>query len=608
VILESCAKRMPRMLPWIAGLLTEATPLMAVGSTGDIISWEQTGGVRQGCGLGSALFCLGLAEFAEDLSAAIKQIDPAAQVLAYLDDMNILCKQDTAEKAWEHIKQQAPKYGLTLSLNKCNMYTAAGTAEVRGLQKTDKPQVLRQPNYMDESVCIPIRVANNAAEGCWQPANHMQYEQLATKRHRTFQKIRELKEAGLSVQNAWVLLRNVIAGDTTWTARTVGIPTLVAEKLDEQAKKMICWLFNLEPHDLHTERIWHPMKQGGLGATSVQQTAVPAMIASWAHAIPRILATLELADAAALAEQIPGLQPIMQQVSEATQAVQESTHRITISSQTAKTVKQSVIMKKVHETAVNKWHEAAGNNTISKAWVRSCGGQGASAFLTTPVHPGAHMADAHFTLAVQLRMGKVICQCMPCPLKKGNTNACGQVCDSKGHHLICCAAGGCLVRRHDELVATIQRLLKDWGCTHIMLEVPMTEDLGRMDLVFTTPTGVTMHLDATIWHAASQQALRAGSACKDGVAAHLAVQAKYRKYPNVKLVPAALETGGRVSEPFLRLVRSLAPWGKTRTTEMAMAWQLISAALQRENARSIEKARMAWQGHMVHVLGDHMGN
>ena len=198
-------------------------------------------------------------------------------------------------------------------------------------------------------------------------------------------------------------------------------------------------------------------------------------------------------------------------------------------------------------------------------------------------------------------MGKEITGAVLCPWKQANTKTCGHQWDTKADHIICCAAGGCLVRRQDELVAVIMRLLKEWGCTHIQHEVPMTEDLGRMDIVFTTPTGITHHLDATIWHAASQEALRAGSACKDGVAAHLAVQSKYRKYPSVKLVPAALETGGRVSEPFLRLVRTLAPWGKMRTTEMSMAWQLISAALQRENARSIEKARMAWQGHHVQV-------
>ncbi len=132
---------------------------------------------------------------------------------------------------------------------------------------------------MDENVSIPIRIDDNATEVCWQPANHMQYQQLATRRHRTFQRIQNLKEAGLSVQNAWVLLRNVIAGDTTWTARTVGIPHNVAENLDEQAKRMICWLFDLAPNAFHTDRIWHPMRKGGLGATSVEQTAVPAMIA-----------------------------------------------------------------------------------------------------------------------------------------------------------------------------------------------------------------------------------------------------------------------------------------------------------------------------------------
>jgi hypothetical protein len=151
-----------------------------------------------------------------------------------------------------------------------------------------------------------------------------------------------------------VLLRNVIAGDTTWTARTVGIPQQVAEKLDEQAKKMICWLFDLAPDALHTERIWHPMKKGGLGATSVQQTAVPAMIASWAHALPRILATLGVADAAALGEEILSLKTVMQQVKDATKDVQESAHDITISSQTAKQVKQSAIMQKLWRNGTRK--------------------------------------------------------------------------------------------------------------------------------------------------------------------------------------------------------------------------------------------------------------
>ena len=47
-----------------------------------------------------------------------------------------------------------------------------------------------------------------------------------------FDRLEVLMQAGLSLQNAWTLFKTKASSDWTWIARTVGIPTLVAQRMD----------------------------------------------------------------------------------------------------------------------------------------------------------------------------------------------------------------------------------------------------------------------------------------------------------------------------------------------------------------------------------------
>ena len=91
----------------------------------------------------------------------------------------------------------------------------------------------------------------------------------------------------------------------------------------------------------------------------------------------------------------------------------------------------------------------------------------------------------------------------------------------------------------------------------------------------------------------SQQALRAGSARKDGAAAHLAEIGKKRTYKSIPVNPMVIEFGGRLGGTLLRVVRSIVPHGTPDRSEvLGAAWQSISATVQRTMAWQINSANL----------------
>ena len=99
------------------------------------------------------------------------------------------------------------------------------------------------------------------------------------------------------------------------------------------------------------------------------------------------------------------------------------------------------------------------------AILRSASGQGAGAFLETPLDDEFVMTNARFTIACMRRLGDRWPAFADKPLLPPlcmNTTAVGRVCgqplDALGKHQECCAPGGGLMLRHDNTVRCVASL------------------------------------------------------------------------------------------------------------------------------------------------------
>jgi hypothetical protein len=116
-----------------------------------------------------------------------------------------------------------------------------------------------------------------------------------------------------------------------------------------------------------------------------------------------------------------------------------------------------------------------------------------------------------------------------------------------------------------------------------------------MDLVIRVP-GVAspFYVDLTVASALSVEALRGGSAVRDGAAAGIAARGKIRDYPNCNVTPFVVEDHGRLGEDALRLIRLIAPTDLAeRSRAIRRLHQSLGATLQRCAADAVIAATTA---------------
>ena len=211
----------------------------------------------------------------------------------------------------------------------------------------------------------------------------------------------------------------------------------------------------------------------------------------------------------------------------------------------------------------------------AQAWLRSCAGPGAAAWLLPPRGDPDTMGDVPFTTAVLLRL-----------LEK-----------RKAHMLYCLdlsrTEDGDAGRRHDDIRKHLEEWLRKFTAYPVHheqvlpeLQVPGTEE-RRMDILAHDHVGNRVLIDVAVTHPVSTNADKlARAALSDGIAGAAEENHKFSKYRNAAgLAPFVLETGGRVSACARALVRRLAPTDPTaRSAAIAGLWQTISVCLQTHNA------------------------
>ena len=492
-----------------------------------------------------------------------------------------------------------PAHGIYLKLPKCAVYLPESVAIPAGValpvKRVSRPRVLRQNAF--PSAATP---AANAQELNMEAPTATVYRDMVAARRDALQTLTQMMHAGLRTQSAWGLFKLFVAGDANWIARTAGIPQTVAQELDELCRNFVETTFGISPDNVQLDRVFLRARDGGLGVQSVERMRWPAFCSSWATALPHVAAMLGCPDARAVGDRLPNLAPVLATL--ATHMSDELDTAVPMPPDLPQSivVRQSTLAEAAHAKALQEWLQHPAVTDETRAWLHSCGGPGASAWMQPVVTPAAQMTNEHFWIAMRLRLMQEVVPEGACSLSGPHAPACGTTADCRGRHSLMCQHGGGLVQRHNAIRDVLSGILQDMGAHNVQKEVLLPaaagQDAGRMDVAFFTERGNVMHVDISVVHPASSQALRGGSAQRPGAAAGIAETAKRRRYPQSPLAPAIFETGGRPGEEFLRLLRAAAPMDSERTHTLHCAWQALGATLQRENARTLLRARSAAVG------------
>ena len=164
------------------------------------------------------------------------------------------------------------------------------------------------------------------------------------------------------------------------------------------------------------------------------------------------------------------------------------------------------------------------------------------------------------------------------------------------------------MRRHDAACAALGEWCQELGCQLEVGQKPYGEVLvpwantsrpeARMDFVIRAPGVATpFYVDLTVVSALSTEAMRGGSALRDGAAASIAAKRKERDYPNCSVTPFVIEDHGRLGEDAVRLIRMIAPSDAAeRSRAIRTLHQSLGATLQRCAADAVIAATTARPG------------
>ena len=175
---------------------------------------------------------------------------------------------------------------------------------------------------------------------------------------------------------------------------------------------------------------------------------------------------------------------------------------------------------------------------------------------------------------------------------------CGAILDAHGRHAQNCAIGGGTIRRHNRVVRALAAQMVEITGGDVALEVHVpawdrpgggdpTQAVLDIELTNHGMTGeATLYIDVAVTSPTSEDPRRAAAAARrDGYAADSMEHSKWRRYaPSV--LPAVLETGGRLGASLRQWLRRAAAHraGEAPTDTVATAYRAIAATLQREIA------------------------
>jgi len=534
--------------------------------TGHMIHVDR--GVDQGCPLSVAGFAAGFHRGSlERIATAVVGLGGCLR--AYLDDVYIRILPDHVDTLMQHVAAVCGESGLELNRAKTEIYPHSPEA-VAGLSEEASQKVV------DATVILGALLDRASQDDA------RQRDPTHVKAARFLARMEELTAAGLSSQAAVVCLRSWLTGALTHMLRLRYDDTEPMRALEAAVRGFLERTLGQGLDAAAWRQATLPLRLGGLGLPDLATLPPAAFLGSLGATLhpmaagrgvhtpdalrqhfPRLAADAAAAGTclgAAGAEGVPALEDLL------------GGARVGLQKElTAET-------QRARADALRRELPAD-----RQAWLRSCSGAGAGAWLQPPRSKGDVLARTPFNAAVLLRLGMIR---MPGPYAVG----------------LSLTDAGDAVRRHN----AARDCLANWLTKHVPAAVRTEQSFpelgntehreGRMDIGTHDATGDRILIDVVVTHAAAaDEVAMARAAQVDGAAAAAAERRKRARYPQaVGLVPFALETGGRPGAAARGLVRRLAPTEPAlRTEAIGDLWQSLGVVVQRANALRV----LALAGH-----------
>jgi len=557
-MLKAVAQRAPGLLPFAAWLYKQPGRLWIAGAPPDDNLLLSERGVRQGDPCGPLFFALTLQGPLEQVNAR----NPDAGALAYADDCNLQGPPAAVPRSVRMLKELGGHIGLTAGLDKSCAYSedtaaaAAVAAELDIAHKESGLMVVGTPVGTADFVAAHAHAAADAA--CASIDRLMDLPLPAQDKFILLRSSKQWRLAHLPRVVPWELVSAAVGRLQTRTASAAGT---IAEHPLSDAK-------------LATQ-LTLPLRHGGMGivltsaaeaqaaylsAAAVADTAVhdgPARFRPFAGVLAaglqqawtdlRAAAPDSWTDAPAqttadcIQKTLPGVQRVFSRV------VADRRH--------------AELLASCDPDSIHGQHDLAR--------LRSCACGPASMWLDSlPVGPALQLSDADFVCAMRHRLGisqmpanapAVQCFCKEY-VQPGNVD----------HALTCNSLSGAITLRHDILTGIWRRIAGRAGvATSSEPELrPLRGRLDRSrnagdrgDILLALQRALTVG-DVSVIHPAAQTYARA-AARTAGSAAAVRDRQKRARYDQAvngsyAFVPLSVESYGRLGEPAMRLLNTLA--------------------------------------------------
>lgn len=430
-----------------------------------------------GCPLAAAAFALALhialTKTNEHLNSPDMTDDATdthnATITAYMDDINIITHHSNIKHALDTVTTYVEQLGLQLNTTKTECWvhpTAVPPSDTHfSIRRTTRPIVLKTT-----AEPIPIIPDNPNTPTPYIHEHAPEHQRLLTKRAHTATRLQHLHSQGLTTHVAQALWRTATASDATFTARTIGLDTTTATKLDTITVKLHEeWLdTQLTPHD--NFQLFTSINSGGFGFTSTLHIKDTALVASWQQVAPAILTHTGHTNFSELLDQLPNTKA---QLQTATNNIDPTLW------QTISEITPDIVTKKHQQkqltTLVRKLNTTTYTNeldTRAMAVHHSTCGIGAGAWLHAPTNNIVPLTNEHFTDAAKLRLDKPFTP-QPTQCHKATTNnTCNKHVNVHLDHAISCGFGPHRISRHNKLRDEMADIIHD-----ITGQQPLTEQL-----------------------------------------------------------------------------------------------------------------------------------
>ena len=252
------------------------SPLHLFDREGQVASFTSQRGSRQGCVLGTLLFCLGLQPALEQASCDL----PDLTVSAYIDDIAVVGPLEQASTFLSRLATFSSSLGLSISTSKSSLLWASNSSPPSSVHSWASTH------------SIPLLQGSAPLLGSTVGLDPSPRQRSASEKVRALEPFfQTLLHPLFTVQASFLLLRICALPRFLFTCRTLP-PRLSLEactSFDELALRTAIAILRLDASSLPGEarsQLALPLRLGGFGIRSMVTTAPAAFIASVAAAAP----------------------------------------------------------------------------------------------------------------------------------------------------------------------------------------------------------------------------------------------------------------------------------------------------------------------------------